>query len=201
MPVVSATIVRTCVSLLELDRLKPQSCSIECYKIHQTTHADVPSLAATPSIPNGLPPKPPASVASIGVLSSLVNGGGPSFGTHFLSSLESSADLQTLYTRYPHLQDQLKDIYEAATERLDDQLNDQSFSSDRGDRGRARGKNRRRGPDGRTAAPWSRQKGIKTGIHRLRVLRHLKGEDGDGLREFSKIMNALSKTKVDSHNA
>lgn len=172
-----------------------QYCSIECYKRHQIIHAGLLSLVATQLVPNGLPPKPPAAVAFTGAPNSHVHGGGPSFETCSPSSLESSANLQILYTRYPQLQDQLKEIYEAATEPRDDQLNDQSFSNDRGDRGAGRGRNRRRGRDGRTAETWSRQKGIKSGINRLRILRHLKGEDGDGLREFSKLVTSHFEAK------
>lgn len=182
--------------LLEVDVLKPHSCSTECYKSHQTTHADIPSLTVTPFIPDGLPPKPPAAIAFTGAANSYVKGGGSSFATHLLSSLESSADLQILYTRYPRLQGQLKEIYEAATEPPEDQLNDQTFSSDRGVRGQGRGKNRGRGPEGRTAAPWSRHKGIEAGIHRLRTLRHLKGENGDGLREFSRLVTSPVEAKI-----
>lgn len=182
--------------LLVPDRLRPHSCSIECYKGHQTAHADESSLTATQSIPNGLPPKPPATVAFTGPSNAYVKGGGSSSATYPLSSLESSADLQILYTRYPRLQNQLKEIYEAATEPLDDPLNDQLSSSERGDRGWGRRRNRGRGPDGRIQAPWSRQKGIKAGIHRLRTLRHLEGQDGDGLRKFSKLVTSPFEAKI-----
>lgn len=183
------------IIFLKLDRLKPQSCSVECYKSHQTTHTDVSSLVAIQPIPNGLPPKPPAAVTYANTSNSHVNGGGPPFGTNMPSSLESSAVLQLLYTRYPQLQYQLKEIYEAATEPLDDQLNEQTFSSERHDRRRGRGRNRGPDRDGRTMTVWSRQKGIKSGIHRLRILRHLKGEYGEGLREFSKLVTSHWEAK------
>lgn len=183
------------VLLLELDRLTIRSCSIECYKSHQTTHTDIPYPAASQSIPNDLPSRPPETVAFTRVSSSHFNSSGPLFGAYSLSCLELSADLQELHTRYPRLQDQLKEIYEAATKPLDDQLNDQSFSSKRGDRGQGRGRNKRRGRDYRTTATWSRHKGIKSGIHRLRILRHLKGEEGDGLREFSNLITGPSEAK------
>lgn len=184
------------IGFLELDRLKPQSCSIECYKSHRSTHADVPSPAAIQSTPNGLPPKPPTAVEFTGASNSHVNGNGPSFGTYSPSVLESSADLQILYTRYPQLRDQLKEIYKAAIKPPDDELDDQTLSNERRDRGHGRGRNRAPVRDGRTAATWSRHKGIKSGIHRLRMLRNVKGEDGDGLREFSKIVtNPFSKSR------
>ncbi len=173
--------------------LKPQSCSTECYKIHQATHTDASSLAATQLISYCLPPKPPTTAVLTSASNSHVCGGGFPFRTYSLSSLESSSDLQILHTRYPQLRCQLKEIYEAATEPLDNQLNDPSFSSRRCDRKRGQGRSRGRGRDVRTAATWSRNKGIKSGIHRLRMLRHLKGEDGDGLRAFSKVVTLKTK--------
>ena len=187
----------------ELDRLKTQSCSIECYKSHQIIHIDTLCRVATHSISNGLPPKPPAAVALTGTSNSYVGGRAPPSPTSSPSSLESSADLQILYTRHPQLRDQLKEIYEAATEPLDDQLSDQLFSNERGDRGRGRGRDRRQGRDGRKLTRWSQQKGIKSGIQRLRLLRDCKGEDGDryGLKEFSNLVTSPleakeSKTRV-----
>lgn len=200
MLVVSATIVRIFL-FPELDRLKVQSCSIECHKSHQSFHADVPSLVATQGIPNGLPPKPPAAVTSTGTSGSKINARGSLSGTCSFSVLEISDDLHTLYGRYPQLRCQLKEIYGAATEPLDDQLSDQMFSNDHDDRRWERGRNRGRGRDGRTAATWSRQKGIKSGVHRLRMLRHLKGEDGDGLKEFSKLVASLSENNKSTNKA
>ena len=163
---------------------------MECYKTHQANH-----LAPSQSTPNGLPPKSSAAVASTGASSSHVSGGGPPFGTFVPSSLESSTDLQKLYTRYPQLQNQLKGIYEAAMASLDDQLNSQSFRGDCSDRGRGRGRHRGRGSESRISAPWSRPKGITAGVHRLRLLRRTKGEDGDGLREFSRLVTSTFQGK------
>ena len=123
---------------------------------------------------------------SSGASSSDADGSGLSSRTGSPSPFESSADLQILYTRYPLLRDQLKDIYEAATEPLKDQQNDQLFSRESSHRGRGQGRIRAR--DGRATATWSRHNGIQSGIQRLRMLRHSKGEDGDGLREFSKLV-------------
>lgn len=125
-----------------------------------------------------------------------VNGGELPLIANSPSSLESSADLHLLYTRYPRLRYQLKEIYEATSEPLDDHLNEQPFHSERDDRRRGRGRNRGPGRHGKTTTVWSRQKGIESGIHRLRILRHLKSEDGDGLREFSKFIISLSEAKV-----
>lgn len=119
----------------------------------------------------------------------------PSFGTYLPSSLESSTELQLLYSRYPQLQDQLKEIYEAATEPLKDPPKDQSFSSERSHKGRGGGGNRGQARDGKTIATRSRHNGIKSGIHRFRMLRRPKGEDGDGLREFSKLVTGSLESR------
>lgn len=184
----------SCSHFPELSKLKIRSCSVECYKSHQCHHADATSLVASQGILNGLPPKPQAAAISTGTSDSQINGRGAPFGQCSLTILETpDDDLHTLYERYPRLRCQLKHIYDAAIEPLDNQLNDQLFGNEHGDRKGGRGRERGQGRDARTAAKWSRQKGIKSGIHRLRKLRHIKGEDGDGLREFSKLVASLSK--------
>ena len=130
--------------------------------------------------------------------------GGSSFATKSAISLDSSPDLQLLYKRFPRLFAQLQVIYEATTEPSDDQPDDQSSSRshiDRG-RGRSRGRGRGRGRDRGAGAPWSHQRGFKAGLHQLRKLRRLDGGDGEGLREFSKLVMKViqanpSRTVID----
>ena len=128
--------------------------------------------------------------------------GGTSFATKSAISLDSSPDLQLLYKRFPRLFAQLQMIYEATTEPSDDQHNDQSSSRSHIDRGRGRSRGRGRGRDRGAGAPWSHQRGFKAGLHQLRKLRRLDGDDGEGLREFSKLaMNVVqansSQTVID----
>lgn len=137
-------------------------------------------------------------MTSTGVPDSQIIGRGSSFGNYPLSILETSDDLHTLYDRYPQLRCQLKLIYDAVTEPLDDQLDD---SHERSNRRRGRGGNRGQGRDGRTVAKRSRQKGIKAGIQQLRILRHLNGEDGDGLEEFSKLVASLPENNESRNKA
>ena len=126
---------------------------------------------------------------STGTSKSHADSGGLSSGRRSSLSLESSAELRNLYTRYPLLQNQLKEIYEAATKPSNDQLNDQLLSGQPSDRGRGRrGEFRGLVRDGSATAIWSRYNGVQTGIYRLRMLRHSKGEDGDGLRDFSELV-------------
>lgn len=118
-----------------------------------------------------------------------------------MSILETSDDLQTLYDRYPQLRCQLKEFYDATTEPLDDQMDDQLISNEHGNRRRGRGGNKGQGRNGRTVGQWSRQKGIKAGLHQLRILRHLKGEDGYGLKEFSKLVANLPENNKSRNKA
>ena len=113
--------------------------------------------------------------------------GGSSFATKSAISLDSSPDLQLLYKRFPRLFAQLQVIYEATAEPSDDQHDDQSSSRSHMDRGRGRSRGRGRGRDRGAGAPWSHQRGFKAGLHQLRKLRRLDGDDGEGLREFSKL--------------
>ena len=166
-------------------RLKARSCSIECYKSHQNTHSDLPSLIRSP---NGLPPEPIAAVMLPSTSNSHTDSGCSSLRTCSPSSLDSVTDIQNLYARYPQLRDQLKEIYEATTEPLKNQVNDKSFGSESSNRRRGRGRVRGLACDGRPPAMRSQYYGIKSGIHKLRTLRDFEGEAGHGLREFSKII-------------
>ena len=179
---------------MELDRLNSGSCSIGCYESHQTTHSTVSPLT---TISNDLPPESSAAIVFTGTLKSHTDSHRPSSGTRSPSSLESSADLELLYTRYPQLRDQLKEIYEAATKPLKDQLKNHLLDSEHSDRRWGRGRTGELARDGRATAKWSRHNGIKSGIHKLRILRNLKDVDGDGdgLREFSKLITDPFKAR------
>ena len=118
-----------------------------------------------------------------------------SLGTSSPSSLNSATDIQNLYARYPQLQDQLKEIYEATTEPRKNQVNDQSFGSESSNRRRGRGRVRGLACDGRPPAVRSQYYGVKSGIHRLRTLRDYEVEAGHGLRVFSKIVAGSFEAK------
>ena len=166
-------------------RLKARSCSIECYKSHQNTHFDLPCLIKSP---NGLIPNPNAAVMLPSTSNHHTDSGCSSLGTRSPSSLDSATDIQNLYTRYPQLRDQLKEIYEATTESLKNEVNNQSFGSESSNRRRGRGRVRRLAYNGKTPSTRSQYYGVKSGIHRLRTLRDFEGEPGHGLRVFSKII-------------
>ena len=162
------------------------SCSIECYKSHQNSHAEASGPTTDRSALPGLPPKPPP-VPFSSPLDLRDEHGGSSFAAKPAISLDRSPDLQLLYKRFPRLFSQLQMVYEATTEPSDDQHDDHSFSRSHTDRGRGRSRGRGRGRDRGAVAPWSQLKGFKAGLHQLRKLRCLDGDDGEGLREFSKL--------------
>ena len=165
--------------------MKARSCSIECYKSHQNTHSDLSWLIKSP---HGLSPNPIAAVTLPSTSNHHTDSGCSSLGTRSPSSLDSATDIQNLYARYPQLRDQLKEIYEATTERLKNQVNDQSFGIESSNRRRGRGRVRGLACDGKPPATRFQCYGVKSGIHRLRTLRDIEGEAGHGLRVFSRII-------------
>ena len=170
------------------------SCSIGCYRNHQSIHTDVSGAATILPVLNGLPPKPPA-VAFASLPISHIKSSGSSVGTNLMSSFESHADLQPLYVRYPQLRDQLKEIYETATGPLDDHLHDQHSSTGIADRGHGRGRGRGRSRGRGVGIPWSQERGLSAGLYRMRRLRHIKGDDGEGLREFSRLVTSIPEVR------
>ena len=168
------------------------SCSIECYKSHQNTHAEASGAIIEHPGPTGLPPKPPPVpfLTSIGLHD---EHGGSSIAARSAISLDWSPDLQLLYKRFPRLFSQLQMVYEATTEPTDDPHDDHLSSRSHTDRGRGRSRGRGRGRDRGAVAPWSPQKGFKAGLHQLRKLRRLDGDDGEGLREFSKLAMRITQ--------
>jgi len=123
------------------------------------------------------------------------NGGRPLTGD-ILLSLQSSTDFQRLFSRYPHLRDQLREIYDATTQSPDENPDSHQYpNGKRSYRARGRGKNRGRGHDRGSGAPWSQQKGFRAGLHQMKRLRNATGVDGDGLREFSKLVTDLNAIK------
>lgn len=173
--------------------LKARSCSIQCYRDHQTTHTTVRILSVKS---NSLPPKPPP-LAAFATKSNLIQSHGSSLRNNPPISLEAAVELEKLYSRYPRLQEQLRDIYEVATERPPDNLDDQSSMSNRAEQGGSQGWGRGRGRAKEASIPWSRKRGFKAGLNRLKSLRHLKGTDGEGLCEFSQFV----ATRIDSERS
>ncbi|KAL6717469.1 hypothetical protein ACLMJK_005384 [Lecanora helva] len=151
------------------------------------THPEVPTTAGQQQSPNGLPPKPPPVAQGKALQISQSSGIN-------LCSLESSAALQQLYIRYPKLGAQLKEIYDSTAENSDHSDDDEDNQSvrGRGYRGRGRGRGGNRGRGNRR----NQLKGPKAGLSNLKRLRELQGDDGEGLREFCRLITGLNDGKI-----
>lgn len=175
-------------------KLKARSCSIGCYKKHQAAHPNCCSFTRNQPTPNGLPPKPPP-VAFVKPPQP-PDSSEISLSTINVQSLGSSPTLQRLYTRYPELRGQLRDIYDAMGEPSDEAVDDHHHARGRGDRNRRGFRNRGRGNGRNFGGRWTQEKGFISGLHRLRRLRQLHGKEGAGLQEFSKFVNGLNEAKA-----
>ena len=94
------------------------------------------------------------------------------------AALDESAELKTLFQQYPHLPSQL------------DQIDIATLPPTDGDDGRpktqyARGTRRGRG---RKHEPWNQDRGLENGVQALNRAREAYGKDGEGVREFSKLV-------------
>lgn len=152
--------------------------------------------------PIALPPKPPPVASVVSALGAHPRSGDTSITLCVLASREASTQLQRLYVQYPRLRSQLREIYEATSESSIDHLDDSAPSRGRGNRYRGRGRGQQREYRRELGASWSQGKGFKAGLHQMRKSRHLKGGDGQGLREFCKVVASLAennrpKTAVD----
>lgn len=163
---------------------KAYSCSIDCYKAHQTDHADKLGL---PAAVDTLPPKPPAVSSGTDSSPHDLNPCGLPGARSGFSILESSPELLRLYLKYPKLRGNLRDIYEVSNKPPN--VHHSEHSSRRGRGNWTRGKERRR----------SGQHGVEGGLSRLRRARDFEGNDGRGLKEFSSLV--LGLTEADATNS
>ncbi len=171
------------------------SCSIECYKGHKPVHAN----AQSPSGPSDNAYLLPSELLPV----MLVNP--PLLGTttehtspgNLFRTLESSQDLPRLFSLYPKLWAQLHEIYLATLEPPPGYRDTELESNSRFDRGRRRlgGMIRGRGRSGGNGAPWTPQKGRKLALSRMRKAKDCEDRDGDGIREFSRLVIGLCESK------
>ena len=96
-----------------------------------------------------------------------------------------------LFGRHPKLKQHLRHIYEASIESQESYFDDQIQSNGHDSRAQGRGPNTRRSEARKPGSDGPRRMGVKAGMHELRLLRSLVGDDGEGLREFSKLVIKL----------
>ena len=163
------------------------SCSMECYKEHKAAHEDDHLAMGLGGKCAELPPKPPT------VNSSEVTIAIATQATNTSANLESSPTLQSLYLMYPTLRAQLHEVYVSTLEppagyqdgehRGNGRFNLQS--------GRRRGRGISRGGSRGKGAPWNHQRGQNYALSRMRKIKVSEGKDGDGMREFSRLVLGL----------
>ena len=118
----------------------------------------------------------------------------PSSFCDILSSLGSSTELQHLYSRYPQLRGQLREVYEATTELFQSTSKKHGFAKNRADRNRGKGRIRDKGIGQSYGGAWAQGEGLLPGIYQLRRLRHFDRKCGDGLNEFRELVLRLNDT-------
>lgn len=168
--------------------LKAHSCSIDCYKRHQTVHADNTEITIIRSAPTILPPKPPPVTSGVGALTAHRKSGDTLTKLCVYETLEHSPQLRHLYIQYPRLRNQLKEIYEATTEPSDEHHTDYKPTRGRNNRYYGRGRGREHACRRGLVASWSHDKGFKAGLHQMRKSRHSTAAGGNGLRDFCNLV-------------
>jgi hypothetical protein len=91
------------------------------------------------------------------------------------AALDNSEELQLLFTKYPRLSSQLNEIHTVTLPPM--QAQDTQYPIG----GR---KSFNKGKD----QAWSQDRGLQNGIGALRRAREVSGKDGEGVREFSKLI-------------
>ncbi|KAH6682940.1 hypothetical protein B0J14DRAFT_467844 [Halenospora varia] len=135
-------------------------CSIACSSTHKATH---PPQETVPKPVDKSPPKINSRIPQAGT----VGYRGP------FCALDESKELQALFKIYPQLKSQLENIYAATLSPTEGSQPELSH-----------GHRKKSGK----ADFWDRDRGLQNGIHALNKLRNTCGEDGEGVREFSRLI-------------
>ncbi|MCJ1299515.1 hypothetical protein MMC08_002307 [Hypocenomyce scalaris] len=109
-------------------------------------------------------------------------------------ALSSSHELQQLFSRYPHLRNQLEIIFNATLEAPQGDFGNSASIAGRNNpsRGRGRGRGRVRGGSG-SGPSWTQERGFKSGLHRLKKSRDRELSEAEGLKEFSALALKLNE--------
>ncbi|KAH8687505.1 hypothetical protein BGZ60DRAFT_363535 [Tricladium varicosporioides] len=135
-------------------------CSIGCISIHKAAH---PPQETVHKPADQSPPKINARIPQAGVVG---------YKSPFCA-LDESKELRALFKIYPQLKSQLENIYAATLPPTEGSQPELSH--------RHRKKSSK-------ADFWDRDRGLQNGIHALNELRNTCGEDGEGVREFSRLI-------------
>lgn len=156
---------------------------MDCFKQHN--HPNPPTPIAAPTLPCGLPPKPPPPISPEESILQAYGQVQP-----LSSNSADPAALKTLFRKYPQLRELLHTIYistlDPSPEDKIDQLHDRGSSERVAKGGRGRG---RRPFPGR---PWSQQRGRQNGLYTMRKIKDASTVDSEALRAFSNLVAKAS---------
>lgn len=130
----------------------------------------------------------------------LVTSNIPNAALHF-QNLESSQALKDLFTKFPALRSQLREIYKLTLEEEWVEMKHSNYG-----RGRGRGRGGFSGRGGRSRGPWNEEKGFNRGLGKVRRLRETlesnngpaNGAEIEGFRQFAALVLAGNNTPRDS---
>ncbi|TAQ89131.1 hypothetical protein B7494_g2522 [Chlorociboria aeruginascens] len=147
-------------------KLMPCSCSVVCSAAHKARHPLEPPSIPTPK-PASPTPKPgfqsrptPGTLAAAGAR-------GP------FAALDDSEELRALFTVYPRLASQLDELNKATL------CPDINLATPAGVSSKF---------SGRSNTSWNSDLGLQNGVKALSRARMANGKDGEGIREFSKLI-------------
>ena len=110
----------------------------------------------------------------------------PAPGAHYPSA--SSFELRRLYSQHSKLRGQLRDVYIATINPSNTHVKDNNAVKGRGIRISTK-RNQREIVAGKSSHnPCTQQKALKSGLHSLRKMRQVKGGDGEGWKQFSRLI-------------
>ncbi|KAM5431745.1 hypothetical protein MferCBS31731_007750 [Microsporum ferrugineum] len=194
-----------------------QSCSLACSKSHKTTCSPVipdPVTSedhlqggsdgnALPKYDSQLRPAEDITAAVNNAQPTAVSGHGNT--KEGFSSLESSPELQELWSRFPGFRSRLREIYNLTLEEeWVEEAKPDSHGWGRGrGRGRGRGTHSSRG-GGRSRGPWTPEKGFNRGLGKVRkwreacdddsASRRATGADDEAFRRFIALVIDMDTT-------
>lgn len=166
----------------DLNIIALTSCSIECFRQHQSAHPNPPHHLATPLV-NGLPPKPPTVLPNQSTLQSSTLGHPTSRGPVGLTTPE---ELEQLFRLHPQLRELLDTIYKSTLDLTPkDKFNQQHNWGHYGHaatRGRFGGRRTYKEP------PWTQQRGFQNGLYTLRKVTLGDTRNSEALQAFTELV-------------
>ena len=160
---------------------------MDCFKHHNHLNSTTP--IAAPTLPSGLPPKPPPPIS---LEASTLQAYGQ--GQPLRSSAADSAAVKTLFRMYPQLRELLHTIYISTLDPSPEYNFDQLYNRASSERVAKRARGKGRGPY--TGRPWSQQRGRQNGLYTMRKIKDANTVDSEALRAFSNLVAKVTHKLV-----